>query len=280
MPDDTDFSMRDTELPDLIRAAGGIVHSDGNIFFTNAEKFMEAARTVAAHVGARGEAEQPKPDVHVIAPAGQGPDGDALAAAWQAFQSFPIDHAEDSDEQQRLAVEASARAALASSASRGTEGLEDALEMVAVGMGYKVPVPPAKPGDEWLFRNMADVKAAGVMLPAGSETHYVVTVADALATFAALAATPASAAPASLGEVPQGLVQQVRDVLEVQGCNGNWNSDGYMRGLFNGMELVLSILESREPQFRPIPESVKPEGQQTQGHLSGADFTNRTKDTP
>lgn len=37
-----------------------------------------------------------------------GPDMDA---AWQAFQTFPIDHAEDSDEQQRKAVEAAVRAA-------------------------------------------------------------------------------------------------------------------------------------------------------------------------
>lgn len=31
-------------LKDAIRAAGGIVHSDGNIFFTNAEQFLQAAR--------------------------------------------------------------------------------------------------------------------------------------------------------------------------------------------------------------------------------------------
>lgn len=31
------------ELKDIIRAAGGIVHSDGNIFFTNAEQFKCAA---------------------------------------------------------------------------------------------------------------------------------------------------------------------------------------------------------------------------------------------
>ncbi len=31
------------ELKDAIRAAGGIVHSDGNIFFTNVEQFQRAA---------------------------------------------------------------------------------------------------------------------------------------------------------------------------------------------------------------------------------------------
>lgn len=31
------------ELKDSIRDAGGIVHSDGNIFFTNAEQFLIAA---------------------------------------------------------------------------------------------------------------------------------------------------------------------------------------------------------------------------------------------
>lgn len=35
--------MDDKALKDAIREAGGIVHSDGNIFFTNADQFKKAA---------------------------------------------------------------------------------------------------------------------------------------------------------------------------------------------------------------------------------------------
>jgi len=35
-----------TDLTATIRAAGGIVHSDGNIFFKSAEQFERAAREV------------------------------------------------------------------------------------------------------------------------------------------------------------------------------------------------------------------------------------------
>jgi hypothetical protein len=38
----------------------------------------------------------------------------AVAVAWAAFQSYPVDHAEDSDDEQRKAVEAAVRAALSS----------------------------------------------------------------------------------------------------------------------------------------------------------------------
>ena len=41
---------------------------------------LRARTAIAAHVGARGETEQPKPDVHVTEAAGQGPDGDAPGA--------------------------------------------------------------------------------------------------------------------------------------------------------------------------------------------------------
>ena len=44
---------QETDLQTVVRAAGGIVHRDGNIFFTSTEQFLEAARaalsTAAAH---------------------------------------------------------------------------------------------------------------------------------------------------------------------------------------------------------------------------------------
>lgn len=49
------------------------------------------------------------------------------------------------------------------------------------------------------------------------------------------------------------LLKSANDVLNVQGLNGNWNYDAYMHGMFNGMELIVSIMESREPNYREAP---------------------------
>lgn len=50
-------------------------------------------------------------------------------------------------------------------------------------------------------------------------------------------------------------VDKLRELVEVQGQHGNWDYDPYMHGMFNGMELLLSLLEGREPQFRKAPEA-------------------------
>jgi hypothetical protein len=49
------------------------------------------------------------------------------------------------------------------------------------------------------------------------------------------------------------LVQDLRNMVEVQGRDGTWNYDPYMQGLYNGLEFALSIMEKREPQFREAP---------------------------
>ena len=49
-------------------------------------------------------------------------------------------------------------------------------------------------------------------------------------------------------------ITRLRELVAIQGQNGNWNHDSYMQGMFNGMELALSTLEEREPQFRDAPE--------------------------
>lgn len=50
------------------------------------------------------------------------------------------------------------------------------------------------------------------------------------------------------------IIQRIRDVHEIQGRNGNWNYDSYMMGLYNGLELALSIAEDRSPDFRMAPK--------------------------
>ena len=48
------------------------------------------------------------------------------------------------------------------------------------------------------------------------------------------------------------LARDVASLKEAQGQHGTWDSDDYMRGLFNGLELASSILEQREPKFKPV----------------------------
>ena len=46
----------------------------------------------------------------------------------------------------------------------------------------------------------------------------------------------------------------MRDVLEVQCRDGNWNFDPYMHGMYNGMELMMALAEGRDPNYREAPE--------------------------
>jgi len=53
---------------------------------------------------------------------------------------------------------------------------------------------------------------------------------------------------------PSAPIPKMREMLEVQGSDGNWNYDSYMHGMYNGMEYMLSMVESREPVFREAPK--------------------------
>lgn len=48
-------------------------------------------------------------------------------------------------------------------------------------------------------------------------------------------------------------IEDMKDVLKVQGYDGNWNYDEYMHGMYNGMELMLAIAEERDPIFKEKP---------------------------
>lgn len=50
------------------------------------------------------------------------------------------------------------------------------------------------------------------------------------------------------------ILEKAKEMLDVQGANGNWDYDPYMHGLYNGMEFMLSLIEDREPAFRDAPE--------------------------
>ncbi|NBR23293.1 MAG: hypothetical protein EBU08_05855 [Micrococcales bacterium] len=49
-------------------------------------------------------------------------------------------------------------------------------------------------------------------------------------------------------------IERMRKMLEVQGSDGNWNYDSYMLGMYNGIELMMSIMEDREPVYRSRPD--------------------------
>lgn len=48
-------------------------------------------------------------------------------------------------------------------------------------------------------------------------------------------------------------INDLKTVLKAQGVDGNWNASPMMTGLYNGLELALSILEERDPELRNYP---------------------------
>lgn len=48
-------------------------------------------------------------------------------------------------------------------------------------------------------------------------------------------------------------VKMLKEVHAVQGTDGNWNSDRYMRGMFNGLELGMAIMEDRDVSYKEPP---------------------------
>lgn len=45
-------------------------------------------------------------------------------------------------------------------------------------------------------------------------------------------------------------IQEIRELLEIQGNADPYNEDQYMRGMYNGLEFTLSVLENRAPVYR------------------------------
>lgn len=49
-------------------------------------------------------------------------------------------------------------------------------------------------------------------------------------------------------------LQSMRNFVAIQGKDGSWNHDPYTHGMFNGMELMLSIIERRDPVYKDEPD--------------------------
>jgi hypothetical protein len=50
------------------------------------------------------------------------------------------------------------------------------------------------------------------------------------------------------------VLKQMREMLDVQGNNGNWNYDPYMLGMYNGMEFMMALAEGRDPVYKNAPD--------------------------
>jgi len=58
---------------------------------------------------------------------------------------------------------------------------------------------------------------------------------------------------------------EIRRDRDLQGQDGIWNMDPYMLGLYNGLELALSSVEDREPEFRRLLSNQKSSSEGTDG---------------
>lgn len=49
-------------------------------------------------------------------------------------------------------------------------------------------------------------------------------------------------------------VKTLRELTQVQCCNGNWNYSPYMHGMANGMIFAISILCGSNPKYLSAPK--------------------------
>jgi oligoribonuclease NrnB/cAMP/cGMP phosphodiesterase (DHH superfamily) len=54
--------------------------------------------------------------------------------------------------------------------------------------------------------------------------------------------------------LPDASLCGVKNQLEIQGQNGNWNCNPYMHGFYNGLECAAATAEGREAHYRDAPE--------------------------
>ncbi len=57
-----------------------------------------------------------------------------------------------------------------------------------------------------------------------------------------------------MSELTDKQMESLKTYHTVQGSKGNWDYNSYMRGMYNGMELMMAVIENREPVFKDAPE--------------------------
>ena len=53
----------------------------------------------------------------------------------------------------------------------------------------------------------------------------------------------------------QDALEMLREILNIQCIDGNWNSNPYMHGLANGMILALALFDDKCPEYLKAPET-------------------------
>lgn len=46
------------------------------------------------------------------------------------------------------------------------------------------------------------------------------------------------------------MIDKLKGLIETQSEGVNWNDDHYMRGMHNGMEYMMSVIEGRNPVYK------------------------------
>ena len=49
-------------------------------------------------------------------------------------------------------------------------------------------------------------------------------------------------------------LSELKELVDIQCSDGNWNYDSYMRGMANGMLLSVAILEDKDPLYLNEPD--------------------------
>lgn len=94
--------------------------------------------------------------------------------------------------------------------------------------------------DEELKKELRETEWGKLLVRYGFEPYYTESSARTVAE--------------KVSEDRSGLLKRLRELVGIQGSNGNWNHSSYMHGMFNGMELMLATIEEREPQYKQAPD--------------------------
>jgi hypothetical protein len=52
-------------------------------------------------------------------------------------------------------------------------------------------------------------------------------------------------------------LEELEKLRDLQGMDGNWDYSEYMLGLFNGLEIAISVFTGQRPRFRTLPRKRK-----------------------
>jgi hypothetical protein len=68
-----------------------------------------------------------------------------------------------------------------------------------------------------------------------------------------------------MSEINKTEMENLQSLVDNAGIDGTWNYDPYFHGMFNGMELMLAVIETREPKYREAPSEWISESELTCG---------------